>query len=142
MTSQVRKMQFEPPPCRYGMGRTFDEVLPSVAERLNVLLGSHGFQVAFRLDYEEKFNAAGAGSFSPYQIWGVCHLKSMYRALAAEPTAGLLFPYHIIFFRNATGETVVMVKDPTRIMDLLRHPVAIEVAIEIGNLLEHLLDEL
>jgi len=142
MTAQVHKLQPEPPPCRYGLGRALAEDLSAVAERLLSSLEQQGFQIVFRLDYADKFSATGAGPFPPYQIWGVCHLQHMSRALSAEPAVGLLFPSHLILFSNAAGDTVVMAKDPARIMDLLRHPTAIEAAMGIGDLLERIIDEL
>lgn len=142
MTAQIRKGLPEPPPCRYGLGRALDEDLGAVADRLAISLAQHGFEIAFRLDYTEKFTAAGAGPFPPYHIWGVCHLELMNRALAAEPTVGLLLPSHLILFSNADGDTVVMVKDPSRTIDLLRHPAAMAATMEIGDLLESILDEL
>jgi len=136
------KKASESPPCRYGLGRSVSEDFTVVAQRLISGLETNGFEIVFRLDYADKFQAAGAGPFPPYQIWGVSHLDRMHRAVIAEPTVGLLFPWHMILFGDTSGETVVMVMDPTRIMDLLRHPAAIEAAIDIGEMLEHLVDEL
>lgn len=142
MTAHSRKILSAPSPCRYGSGRALDEALAAVADRLEISLLKHGFEIAFRLDYAEKFTAAGAVPFPPYQIWGVCHLELMHRALAAEPAVGLLLPSHLILYSTADGDTVVMVKDPSRTIDLLRHPAAMAATMEIGDLLEGILDEL
>lgn len=142
MAIQPNKISVENPACRYGTGRTLPDPLSTVVQRLTSSLEAQGFEIAFRLDYAEKFSKAGAIHSPPYQIWGISHLKQMSRALSAEPSAGLLFPYHLILFCSSRGETVIMVKDPARIMDLLCHPVAIEVAMEIGDMLERVLDEL
>lgn len=142
MTAQIHKILPEPPHCRYGLGRTVDEDLAAVADRLAISLAKGGFEIAFRLDYAEKFAAAGAGPFPPYHIWGVCHLELMNRALAAEPAVGLLLPCHLILYSNADRDTVVMVKDPSRTIDLLRHPAAMAAIMEIGDRLEDILDVL
>lgn len=142
MTALVHKIETEIPGCRYGLGRSLPDDLSAIVERLNSRLQEHGFQVVFRVDYTDRFNTAGIGPFPPYEIWGVSHLEHMRRALSVEPAIGLLLPNHLIVFSNAEGWTVVMLKDPARDFDLLRHPAAIEAVMEIGNLLERIIDEL
>jgi uncharacterized protein (DUF302 family) len=66
----------------------------------------------------------------------------MARALGAEPQIGLLFPCHLVLYEDHRGQTVALARDPARVMDLLRHPLAIETAMMIRDDLEEILEQL
>ena len=124
------------------MGKTVAASFDTVADRLQQLLGARGFHLQFDIDLAEQLRQEAGARFPRYHILGACHLRHMARALAAEPQLGLLFPCHLIHYEDHTGQSVVLARDPARIMDLLRHPVAIETAMLIRDELEALLEEL
>lgn len=129
-------------PCRYGVAKVVALPFPAVVARVEAAFAAAQLSIAFRHDLSARFTTQLGSAYPPYLIWGVARDADLVRALAAEPQAGLLFPCHVIAFENHRGQGVVMAVDPAHFMDVLRHPVSIQAAIELKELLETLVEEL
>lgn len=129
-------------PCRYGVSKVFDQPFALVTAKLDEALAGADLTIAFRHDLSEQLAAKIGSSYPPYLIWGVARNDDLLRALAAEPQIGLLFPCHLIAYENHRQQTVIMAVDPAHFMDVLRHPAAIQAAIEMKDLLEELVEKL
>lgn len=128
--------------CRYGTAKTLRLPFDAVVERLAARLVASGFQIAFRHDLAAQLGELAGTSYPRYLVWGVTHPPSLLRAMAGEPTLGLLLPCHLITYENHRREVVAMAVDAAFFMDVLRHPAAIEAAIEVKELLDGVIEEL
>ena len=129
-------------PCRYGASKLMPLPFAAAVARVDQALHAAGLNIAFRHDLSTQLAAAAGSNYPPYLIWGVARDNDLLSALAVEPQLGLLFPCHLIAFENHQHQTMVMTVDPAHFMDVLRHPVAIQAAIETKELLEELLERL
>jgi uncharacterized protein (DUF302 family) len=73
-------------------------------------------------------------------IVGACPPDFARRAFSADSNIGLLLPCNVIVYEEEGGQSTVMAMDPAYLMDLVRVPEAIEVAIEIREELEALVE--
>jgi len=128
--------------CSYGFGKTvpggFDEAVGRVCE----LLEGRGFDVVTRVDLQQHLQKALGVDFRRYLILGACRAEHAYRAFSADHNIGLLLPCKIVVYEDSLGQTTVMAMDPARIMDWVRKPGAIEVAIDIKEQIEGIMGEL
>lgn len=131
------------PPCPYGFGTIkaagFEEVLDVLAAALE----ARGFCITSQIDVQQMLQETGSVESQPCRIIGISAPHYAAAAYRAEPSSGLLLSGSIVVRVDpASGSTVVTALDPAWVMDLLRHPAAIEAAIMIKSELEDLIEEL
>jgi uncharacterized protein (DUF302 family) len=73
-------------------------------------------------------------------IIGACPPAFTRRAFNADSNIGLLLPCNVVVYEEEGGRSTVMAMDPAYLMDMVRVPEAIEVAIEIKEEFEALVE--
>lgn len=146
MVSQARlvaRATAETPYCPYGFGTVKKGNVDALIAALLTALEARGFRLTSLTDLQELLRATGDVELPPYLILEVCHPGHAAMAYQAEPNSGLLLSCSIIVYADATsGGAVIMARDPAWVMDLLRHPAAIEAAMMIKVELENLIETL
>lgn len=128
--------------CNYGFGANFSIGYEEALVKVEQLLTRHGFQVYTRLNLQEIVGDSLQGKIGRYVILGACNPEFAREIFAADPDIGLQIPCNIIICERPNGRCRIMIKDPARIMDLIRNPVAIEAAIKVKEQLEQVIDDL
>lgn len=126
--------------CPYGFGKTVELDFESALAKLNELFRARGFSILFQVDMQETFRQQAGVDFRRYMIIGACNSRLASRAFDADANIGLLLPCNVIVYEEERGRSTVVAMDPAYLMDLVRVPEAIEVAIEVKEELESLVE--
>jgi len=127
-------------PCPYGFGKTVNLGFENALARLVELFRQRGFGVLFQVDMQEHLRLKAGIDFRRYMIVGACHPGLASRAFGADLNIGLLLPCNVVVYEEGDESSTVMAMDPAYLMDLLRVPEAVEVAIEVKDELESLIE--
>jgi uncharacterized protein (DUF302 family) len=128
--------------CPYGFGKTVELDYESALAKVIGLFREQGFGILFQVDMRETLRQEAGVDFRRYMILGVSHFRLASRAFGADTNIGLLLPCNVVVYEEAGGRSTVMATDPAHLMDLVRAPEAIEVAIEIKAELEALVERM
>lgn len=126
--------------CSYGFGRTIDLDCEKALKRVREGLQDRGFSILFQLEVGDLWQ--GTERQGRYVILGACNPRAASRAFTADRNIGLVLPCHLAIYDEGGGKTRIMAADPASFMDLLRRPAAVEMAIEMKEQLEGILEEL
>lgn len=128
--------------CPYGFGKTVELDYESALSKVIALFHARGFSVLFQVDMREALRQEAGADFRRYMIIGACPPALARRAFGADRNIGLLLPCNVVVYEEEGGRSTVMAMDPAYLMDMVRVPEAIEVAIEIREELEAIVDSM
>jgi len=126
--------------CSYGFGKTIALDYERALDKLLELFRARGFNILFQVDMREALRQEAGPAFRRYMIIGACPPAFARRALNADRNIGLLLPFNVAVYEEEGGRSTVMAMDPAYLMDLVRAPEAIEVAIEIREEFEAIVE--
>jgi uncharacterized protein (DUF302 family) len=106
----------------------FDEVLVAVREAL----AGQGFGIVSEVDLAATLRTKLGIEIPSQVILGACNPSFAQRALAAEPSIGLLLPCNVVVRATDNGTVVEMI-DPAILVDLTGNPELEPVAHEVGQ---------
>ncbi len=89
-------------------------------------LQKEGFGVLTEIDVRETLKKKLQLDFRKYVILGACNPPLAHRALAADPSIGLLHPGNVIVYEERPGQSVVAAFDPTAVKAFGPAPAEIE----------------
>ncbi|MBI5909433.1 MAG: DUF302 domain-containing protein [Betaproteobacteria bacterium] len=97
---------------RYGFGKSvsmsYDEAMTKVVAELQ----KEGFGILSEIDVAGTLKKKLGHDMPPYRILGACNPSFARRALAAEPSIGLLLPCNVVVRQDAAGTVLVEFLDP------------------------------
>jgi uncharacterized protein (DUF302 family) len=128
--------------CSYGFGKTVELDYERALDKLLGLFRVRDFKILFQVDMQQALRPDSGAGFRRYMIIGACPQALARRAFNADSNIGLLLPCNVVVYEEDGGRSRVMVMDPAYVMDLVRAPEAIEVAIELKEELEALIETL
>lgn len=117
--------------------RDFDELVDEVID----VLETEGFGVLTEIDVQATLKKKLDVDVEKYRILGACAPDRAKKALQAEKEIGLLLPCNVIVYEE-DGVPVVGVMRPTRVMSLSGNDVLDEVAADVEQSMENVLDKL
>jgi len=107
---------------RYGFGKSvalsFDQALAKVTAELQ----KEGFGVLTEIDVAATLKKKLDHDIPPYRILGACNPAFAKRALAAEPSIGLLLPCNVVVRQDAAGTVQVEFLDPGMMGQMTENP--------------------
>jgi len=135
----VRPIVLEKPMSNYGFGKTvalsFDAALAKVTEAL----AAEGFGVLTEIDASATLKKKLGIAMPPYRILGACNPSLASRAIAAEPSIGLLLPCNVLVRQDAAGSVWVEFMDPIAILKLVDRPGIAALAHEVRERLDRVM---
>jgi uncharacterized protein (DUF302 family) len=118
---------------RYGFGKAvaldFDAALKKVGEEL----AKEGFGILTEIDVQATLKKKLGAEMRPYRILGACNPPFAQRAIAAEPTIGLLLPCNVVVREDEAGQVQVEFMDPQIMVQLTDRPQMHAIAAEVGE---------
>ena len=107
---------------RYGFGKSvamsFDEAMTKVTAELQ----KEGFGILTEIDVAGTLKKKLDYNMPPYRILGTCNPSFARRALAAEPSIGLLLPCNVVVRQDAAGTVQVEFLDPGMMSQMTGNP--------------------
>jgi uncharacterized protein (DUF302 family) len=126
----------------YGFGTrvagSFDEVLP----RVQAALKDEGFGVLSDLDIQAAMREKLGVEMRRYRILGACAPALAFKVLQAEPDIGLMLPCNVVVREDDDAAVQVSVIDPARMAQTVDQPAVREVAAEVTQRLQRVLEKL
>lgn len=126
----------------YYRAKTLDASMEDTEDRVTQALASEGFGVLTRIDVRETLKKKLGEDISPYVILGACNPKFAHRALTLEDKIGTMLPCNVVLRSVGEGSVEVAAVDPVASMGAIENEALGEVAEEVRNRLNRVVDGL
>ncbi len=97
---------------RYGFGKCVSMSYAEAMTKVVAELEKEGFGVLTEIDVAGTLKKKLGHDMPPYRILGACNPSFARRALAAEPSIGLLLPCNVVVRQDEAGTVQVEFLDP------------------------------
>jgi len=124
---------------KYGFGKQVNMSFAQAIERVSQALQAEGFGVLTDIDVAATLKKKLNQDMPPYRILGACNPPLAHRALTAEPSIGLLLPCNVVVRQDEAGKVSVEIMDPNAVLDLVDKPAITDLASEVRQKLERVL---
>ncbi|MDT0689914.1 DUF302 domain-containing protein [Salinimicrobium tongyeongense] len=114
----------------------FEEVIKKVTNELE----KEGFGVLTQIDIAATLKKKLDVDFKKYQILGACNAPYAHKALKAEDKIGTMLPCNVIVQEVAKGKIAIAAVNPSASMQAVGNKDLEEIATEIGNKLQKIVD--
>ena len=127
---------------KYGFGKTVVSSFEAAIEKVTQELQKEGFGVLTDIDVAATLKKKLNQDMPPYRILGACNPPLAHRALEAEPSIGLLLPCNVVVRQDGAGKVQVEFMDPNAVLDLVAKPEVHQLASEVRQKLERVMQAL
>lgn len=126
----------------YNMKKKVDLDYEDAIEKVKAELKKEGFGVLSEIDMKQTFKDKIGKDFNEYVILGACNPKFAYEALQLEEEIGILLPCNMIVYTSDSGDTTVAAINPLEVMNLSDNEDVKELAKEIRERLERVINNM
>ena len=116
----------------------FDDAIQKVTDALM----AEGFGVLTEIDIKTTLKKKLDVDFYNYKILGACNAPFAYKALLAEDKIGTMLPCNVIVQERIEGEIEVSAVDPAASMQAIENEDLADIASEVRNKLQKIIDNL
>ena len=127
---------------RYGFGKTVASSFDAAVDKVTQELQKEGFGVLTDIDVAATLKKKLNQDIPPYRILGACNPPLAHRALEAEPSIGLLLPCNVVVRQDDAGKVQVEFMDPNAVLNLVNKPEVHQLASEVRQKLERVMQVL
>ncbi len=127
---------------KYGFGKTVELTFDQAIEHVTQALQGEGFGVLADIDVAGAMKKKINQDMPPYRILGACNPPLAHRALTVEPSIGLLLPCNVVVRQDNAGKVHVDFMDPNAVLDLVNKPDITQLAGEVRQRLERVMQAL
>jgi uncharacterized protein (DUF302 family) len=117
---------------------SFEKATTRIIEELK----NEGFGIVTEIDVTETLKRKLNVDFQNYTILGVCNPQFAYKALLAEPHAGVMLPCNVVIQELEDGIIEVSAVDPLASMQAIQnnelHSIAEEIQLKLKKVIERL----
>lgn len=124
---------------RYGFGKTVPYAFGDTIDRVTRALEGEGFGILSDIDVAATLKKKLNQDMPPYRILGACNPPLAHRAIAAEPSIGLLLPCNVVVRQDDGGAVQVECMDTDAVLKLVDKPEIAALASEVRARLERVL---
>ncbi len=111
-------------------------------EKVKQELKKEGFGVITEIDIQKTLKEKINVDFRKYVILGACNPHFAHRALMAEDKIGVLLPCNVVIQETGEEDLEILVFDPASSMMELENPGLTELAADVREKLQRVLDKL
>jgi uncharacterized protein (DUF302 family) len=125
----------------YSFSRVLSLPYEATVRRVKEALKSEGFDVLTEIDVQKTLKEKLSQDYAKYIILGACNPPLAHRVLEAEPEVGVFLPCNVLVYEEE-GKTVVSAMDPEAAMVLVKNKKVGEVAKQVRQKMERVLNSL
>lgn len=126
----------------YHFTRVLDVPFDEAVSRVTAVLVEHGFGVLTSIDVKATLKKKLDVDFRPYTILGACNPGMAHKALQCEAKIGTMLPCNVVVQQVADGRAEVSAVDPVASMQSIDNPALAEIAAEVRNRLQTVIEKL
>jgi uncharacterized protein (DUF302 family) len=126
----------------YAFSKTVDDSFDDAVERVTERLAEEGFGVLTTIDVSSTLKKKLDVDFQRYTILGACNPKYAYQALQAEDKIGVMLPCNVIVQQKDGEKVEVSAVDPLASMQAVDNPSLGEIATEVKQKLQSVIEGL
>jgi uncharacterized protein (DUF302 family) len=127
---------------QYTFSKTLNEDYDQLITRLEAALKNIGFGIVSTIQMDKTFKEKLGVDYKRYTILGACNPKFALEALGLEEQLGVLLPCNIVVIDQADGKVEVAAMDPAEIIKQIGNEKLTEIACEISEKLNALVQNL
>jgi uncharacterized protein (DUF302 family) len=127
---------------RYGYGRQVAGNFDDAVARVTGALQQEGFGILSDIDVAATLKKKLGADMPPYRILGACNPPLAQRAIAAEPSIGLLLPCNVVVRQDESGAVHVEVMNTEAVLQLVDKPEIATLAKDVRERLDRVLGAL
>ncbi|MBD3217708.1 MAG: DUF302 domain-containing protein [candidate division Zixibacteria bacterium] len=126
----------------YHISKTVDYSFEDAIQRATDALKTEGFGVLTEIDVKDTLKKKLDADFRDYRILGACNPEFAHQALQKEDKIGTMLPCNVIVQVNPEGKVEVSAVDPMESMAAVKNESLGEIASEVRNRLQKVIDSL
>lgn len=126
----------------YYFSKTIAGSFESAIEKVTEGLKAEGFGVLTEIDLKGTLKKKLDVDLYNYKILGACNPQFAYKALQVEDKIGTMLPCNVIVQEKIPGQVEISAVDPVASMMAIPNPGLGEVATEIRNKLQRVINQL
>ncbi|NWG86813.1 MAG: DUF302 domain-containing protein [Hydrogenophilaceae bacterium] len=127
---------------KVGFGKNVNMSFDEAVAKVTAALQTEGFGVLTEIDVAGTLKKKLDKDMPPYRILGACNPPLAHRAITAEPEIGMLLPCNVVVRQTEAGEVRVEFMDPQAVLPLIEKPGIAEVAAEVREKLQRVMNAL
>ncbi len=125
-----------------GLRRSLSYSYAEALERVPEALKKEGFGVLTEIDVKETLKKKLDVDFRPYKILGACNPSFAHRALQETLDVGMMLPCNVVVYEDDEGRATVNAIDPTQTIGQEAPPPLRQLADEVRERLERVVQSL
>ena len=125
----------------YYFSKTIQAGFDDAVQRVTESLKAEGFGILTEIDMKATLKKKLDVDFYNYKILGACNPPFAYKALQAEDKIGTMLPCNVIVQEKESGVEVSVV-DPVSSMKAIENDALHDIAMEIRNRLQRVIEHL
>ena len=126
----------------YYFSKTIDDDFDTAIEKVTGELRKEGFGVLTQIDVKDTLKKKLDVDFRKYKILGACNPHFAHEALLAEENIGTMLPCNVIVQEDKNGKVKVSAVDPVASMMAVKNDTLGEVAMQVKEKLNRVIDNL
>ena len=126
----------------YTFSKTVDDSFDDAVERVTARLAEEGFGVLTTIDVSSTLKNKLDVDFQRYTILGACNPNYAYKALQVEDKIGVMLPCNVIVQQKDGEKVEVSAVDPMASMQAVDNPSLGEIATEVKQKLQSVIEGL
>lgn len=126
----------------YYFSKTITDSFENAIQKVTGSLKAEGFGILSEIDLKATLKKKLNVDFYNYIILGACNPPFAYKALLAEDKIGMMLPCNVIVQEKVKGQVEVSAVDPVVSMQAVDNAALGEIATEIRDRLQKVIDNL
>jgi uncharacterized protein (DUF302 family) len=126
----------------YYFAKTIEATFDEAIEKVTAELKEKGFGVLTQIDVKATLKEKLNVDFKPYTILGACNAPFAHKALQSENKIGTMLPCNVIVQDVGGGKVEVAAIDPAASMQAVDNPALGEIAGDVREMLQSVINRL